>query len=73
MEQGEISIPWKIGNPNHEHFKKIELGFICSGGGIGRHARLKILFPFVEWGFDSLSEYFKKYAPVAQLDRATAF
>jgi hypothetical protein len=32
---------------------------ICSGGGIGRRARLKIWFR-KEWGFDSPSEYKKR-------------
>ena len=31
----------------------------CSGGGTGRHAGLKILFPSKECGFDSRPEYFK--------------
>jgi hypothetical protein len=36
-------------------------GFIVksSGGGTGRHAGLKILFPSKECGFDSRPEYFK--------------
>jgi hypothetical protein len=34
------------------------LQIACSGGGTGRHAGLKILFPSKECGFDSRPEYF---------------
>ena len=33
----------------------------CLGGGIGRHARLKILWALCSCGFDSRPEYRKKY------------
>src|SRR5690606_14716038 len=35
------------------------LSLSCLGGGTGRHAGLKILFPLRECGFDSRPRYFK--------------